>query len=113
MVNTTLSPSLIGIESGIFTFLYSTLKFTYLPVPLPVSPFSKCKSTSGFLTLIVVSSLITSVGALSIVGVSSPVFGAVSIVVVGVDSEAVVASIVSATVVVIAVVGCVVVTSSA
>ena len=107
MVNTTLSPSLIGIESGIFTFLYSTLKFTYLPVPLPVSPFSKCKSTSGFLTLIVVSSLITSVGALSIVGVSSPVFGAVSTVVV---SETVVAS---ATVVVIAVVGCAVVTSSA
>ena len=110
MVNTTLSPSLIGIESGIFTFLYSTLKFTYLPVPLPVSPFSKCKSTSGFLTLIVASSLITSVGALSIVGVSSPVFDAVSTVVV---SETVVASVVSATVVVIAVVGCVVVTSSA
>ena len=51
--------------------LYSTLKFTYFPVPLPVSPFVKCMSTSGFLTVIVVPSFETSVGAFSIVGVSS------------------------------------------
>ena len=51
--------------------LYSTLKLTYLPVPLPVSPFVKCMSTSGFLTVIVVPSFETSVGAFSTVGVSS------------------------------------------
>ena len=51
--------------------LYSTLKFTYFPVPLPVSPFVKCMSTSGFLTVIVVPSFETSVGAFSTVGVSS------------------------------------------
>ena len=73
IVKTTLSPSLMGIESGILIFLYSTLKLTYLPVPFPVSPFSKCMSTSGFLTVIVVPSFAISVGALSIVGVSSVV----------------------------------------
>ena len=71
IVKTTLSPSLMGIESGILISLYSTLKLTYLPVPFPVSPFSKCMSTSGFLTEIVVPSLVISVAALSIVGVSS------------------------------------------
>ena len=40
-------------------------------MPLPVSPFVKCMSTSGFLTVIVVPSFETSVGAFSTVGVSS------------------------------------------
>ena len=71
MVKTTLSPSLMEIESGILISLYSTLKLTYLPVPFPVSPFSKCMSTSGFLTVMVVPSFVISVGTLSIVGVSS------------------------------------------
>ena len=61
------------IESGILISLYSTLKLTYLPVPFPVSPFSKCMSTSGFLTVMVVPSFVISVGTLSIVGVSSAV----------------------------------------
>ena len=51
--------------------LNSTLKLTYLPVPLPSALFSKCMSTSGFLTVIVVPSFETSVGAFSTVGVSS------------------------------------------
>ena len=51
--------------------LNSTLKLTYLPVPLPLALFSKCMSTSGFLTVIVVPSFETSVGAFSTVGVSS------------------------------------------
>ena len=60
--------------------LNSTLKFTYLPVPLPESLFSKCMSTSGFLTVIVVPSFETSVGAFSTVGVSSVVLAAASVV---------------------------------
>ena len=60
-------------------FLYSTLKLTYLPVPFPVSPFVKCMSTSGFLTVIVVPSFETSVGALSTVGVSSDALAVASV----------------------------------
>ena len=60
-------------------FLYSTLKLTYLPVPFPVSPFVKCMSTSGFLTVIVVPSFETSVGAFSTVGVSSDALAVASV----------------------------------
>ena len=70
-MKTTLSPSSIGIESGILISLYSTLKLTYLPVPFPVSPFVKCISTSGFLIEIVVPSFEICIGDFSIVGVSS------------------------------------------
>ena len=99
-------------------FLYSTLKLTYLPVPLPVSPFVKCMSTSGFLTVIVVPSFETSVGAFSIVGVSSALDARTSVagvstagatVSVAVCSE-VTGSVAGATV---SVVGCVFDTSSA
>ena len=94
-------------------FLYSTLKLTYLPVPLPVSPFVKCMSTSGFLTVIVVPSFETSVGAFSTVGVSSVALVVASVV--GCVSAAgatasVAGSVAGATV---SVVGCVFVTSSA
>ena len=66
-----MSPSSIGIESGILISLYSILKLTYLPVPFPVSPFVKCISTSGFLIEIVVPSFEICIGDFSIVGVSS------------------------------------------
>ena len=62
--------------------LNSTLKLTYLPVPLPLALFSKCMSTSGFLTVIVVPSFETSVGAFSTVGVSSVALAVASVVVV-------------------------------
>ena len=102
--------------------LNSTLKLTYLPVPLPSALFSKCMSTSGFLTVIVVPSFETSVGAFSTVGVSS-----VALAVASVAGVSVVASDVGATVsaagatvsvagcaeVTALVAGCVLVTSSA
>ena len=102
--------------------LNSTLKLTYLPVPLPSALFSKCMSTSGFLTVIVVPSFETSVGAFSTVGVSS-----VALAVASVAGVSVVASDVGATVsaagatvsvagcaeVTASVAGCVLVTSSA
>ena len=75
--------------------LNSTLKLTYLPVPLPSALFSKCISTSGFLTVIVVPSFETSVGAFSTVGVSS-----VALAVASVAGASVVASDVGASVVV-------------
>ena len=94
-------------------FLYSTLKLTYLPVPFPVSPFVKCMSTSGFLTVIVVPSFETSVGALSTVGVSSVALVVASVV----SATASVAGCVevtgSVTGATVSVVGCVDVTSSA
>ena len=91
--------------------LNSTLKFTYLPVPLPESLFSKCMSTSGFLTVIVVPSFETSVGAFSTVGVSSVVLAVASDVgaTVSVAGVSVVVSAAGATV---SVVGCAEVTAS-
>ena len=101
--------------------LNSTLKLTYLPVPLPSALFSKCMSTSGFLTVIVVPSFETSVGAFSTVGVSS-----VALAVASAAGASVVASDVGATVseagasvvvsvagATVSVVGCVADTSSA
>ena len=57
-VNVTESPSLISIESGILTSLYSTLNPWYLSVPVGNS-----SATFGFSTLIVVPSFVTVVGA--------------------------------------------------
>ena len=106
--------------------LNSTLKLTYLPVPLPSALFSKCMSTSGFLTVIVVPSFETSVGAFSTVGVSSVALAVASVVasdVVATVSEAGASVVVSAagcaeatgsvTGATVSVAGCVLVTSSA
>ena len=96
--------------------LNSTLKLTYLPVPLPSALFSKCMSTSGFLTVIVVPSFETSVGVFSTVGVSSVALAVASVDVasavgasVFVAGVSAVASVAGATV---SVAGCVEVTGS-
>ena len=95
---TTLSPGLIAIESGNLMSLYSTLKFTYFPVPFPSAPFVKCISTSGFFTVIVSPSFVISVAPVLMVGVSfepCSVAAGVSVVVASDGFSVVVASVVA------------------
>ena len=92
--------------------LYSTLKLTYLPVPFPSALFSKCMSTSGFLTVIVVPSFETSVGAFSTVGVSSALDARTSVAGVSVAGATVSVAGASVTGATVSVAGCVEATGS-